>query len=284
MEVILRPATDPFLEGVVFPALALGAVDVAPALEHLLRAIEDEETRVLLELVLDAHGGAPLAALDDERWSQALSRLLFHDWFLDTEGWQVGPPHPAFAGPWEATLQLALMLEDPAFPYDDEARAAPLRRAAWEEPRAQLELSATLCGLWAPPPAFPPHHLLTAAGRGAWAPAAGLARADWAWRPMLTVAQWAAHLPSALSRLLDREVRRLAPLAPPERHELLAYWLGHAPRPPVLATCFSGLGPQAMDWIRDLGELARVVRAAAAAERGLTAVIASAPRERHRGL
>jgi hypothetical protein len=43
--------------------------------------------------------------------------------------------------------------------------------------------------------------------------------------------------------------------------------------PPVLAVSFSGLGPQANKWIREIGQLAHVIRAAAAAEQGITSVI-----------
>jgi hypothetical protein len=90
---------------------------------------------------------------------------------------------------------------------------------------------------------------------------------------MLTVNRWAAKLPSALSRLLEREVRRLAPVSPPERHEILDYWLGRVLDPPLLAVSFSGLGPRASDWIREIGQLARLVRNTAAAQQGLTAVL-----------
>jgi hypothetical protein len=91
------------------------------------------------------------------------------------------------------------------------------------------------------------------------------------------VNQWAAQLPNALSRLLEKEHRRLRPIEAPERHEVLQYWLGRVKEPPVLAVTFSGLGPKSNVWIRELGQLAQMIRAAAAGQQGLTAVIS------HRG-
>ena len=100
---------------------------------------------------------------------------------------------------------------------------------------------------------------------------------------MLTVNKWAAKLPSALSRLLDREVRRLHPVNPPERHEILDYWLGRVREPPLLAVSFSGLGPRATDWIREIGQLAQLIRTAAASQNGLTAVLGTMARGRDHG-
>lgn len=275
MEVVLRPANDHFLQEVVFPAFELGVLDCGPALEHLLRHLNDEATRVLLELVLDNSAGESFFSMTDTRWSQALYRLLFFDWFADSEGWAVTQQHPGFAGPWEETFHLGLMLEEPLYPYADEARADLYRRAFWNQPKKQLGLSSLLCGAWDSVPTFPPDQVLTVKGHGVYSPHAGIARADWSWRPMLTVNKWAAKLPSALSRLLDHEVKRLHPVNPPERHEILDYWLGRVEQPPILAVSFSGLGPRSMDWIREIGQLAQLIRTAAAQQQGLTAVLGS---------
>lgn len=283
MEVVLRPINDLFLQEVVFPAFELGVVDAAPALEHLLHHLNDEDTRVLLELVLDNNGHQSFFGLSDERWNQALYRLLFHEWFRDSEGWLVTQAYPGFAGTWEETFHLALMLDDPAYPYADEEQADAYRRAFWGQPRKQHGLATLLCGTWDPVPRFPPDQVLTVEGHGVYSPQQGIARADWSWRPMLTVNRWASKLPSALSRLLEREVKRLAPVTPPERHEILDYWLGRVPEPPLLAVSFSGLGPRSSDWIRDIGHLAQLIRQAAAQQQGLTAVLGMAGRGRDHG-
>ncbi|MBS1150754.1 MAG: hypothetical protein H6Q89_2452 [Myxococcaceae bacterium] len=54
---------------------------------------------------------------------------------------------------------------------------------------------------------------------------------------------------------------------------MLEYWLGRIPEPPVLAVNFSGLGPTANGWIKEIGTLAHLIRSVAANEQGLTAVI-----------
>ncbi len=275
MEVVLRPINDHFLQEVVFPAFELGVIDSGPAIEHLLKHLNDESTRVLLELLLDNTAGESFFSLTDDRWSQALYRLLFHEWFRDSEGWAVTQQYLGFAGPWEETFHLALMLEEPDYPYADEGRADLSRRAFWGQPKKQYGLSSLLCGSWDPVPRFPPDQVLTVVGHGIFSPQTGTVRADWAWRPMLTVNKWAAKLPSALSRLLDREVKRLHPVDPPERHEILDYWLGRVDQPPILAVSFSGLGPRASDWIREIGQLAQLIRTAAAKQQGVTAVLGS---------
>ncbi len=283
MEVVLRPINDLFLQEVVFPAFELGVVDAAPGIEHLLHHLVDEETRVLLELVLDNNGHQSFFGMSDERWNQAIYRLLFHEWFRDSDGWLVTQAYQGFAGPWEESFHLSLMLEDLDYPYADENRASDYRRAFWGQPKKQFGLSTLLCGAWDPVPRFPPDQVLTVEGHGVYAPQQGLARADWSWRPMIAVNRWAAKLPSALSRLLEREVKRLAPVNPPERHEILDYWLGRVPQPPILAVSFSGLGPRAMDWIRDIGQLAHLMRSAAAQQQGVTAVLGQASRGRDHG-
>jgi hypothetical protein len=273
MEVVLRPANDQFFSEVVFPAFEMGVVQTAPAVEHLLRYLNDEATRVLLEVVLEHAASGSFFGLSDDRWHEALYRLLFFEWLPDSEGWSIGRQHVGYAGPWEETFHLALMLEDSDYPYANEERADLYRRAFWGQPKKRYGLSTLLCGAWDPLPTFPPDQVLTLDGNGLYDPKAGVARADWAWRPMLTVNQWAAKMPSALNRLLDREVKRLSPVDPPERFEILDFWLGRIPSPPVLAVSFSGLGPRSSEWIREIGALGQVVRTAAAEQQGLTAVI-----------
>ena len=283
MEVVLRPINDHFLQEVVFPAFELGVIDSGPAFEHLLQHLNDEETRVLLELVMDNTAGESFFSMTDQRWSQALYRMLFYEWFRDSEGWAVTQQYMGYAGPWEETFHLGLMLEDADYPYSDDGSADLYRRAFWGQPRKVHGLASLLCGSWDPLPRFPPDQVLTVEGHGVFSPQTGIARADWAWRPMLTVNKWAAKLPSALSRLLEREVKRLAPVNPPERHEILDYWLGRVEHPPILAVSFSGLGPRASEWIREIGQLAHLIRTAAANQQGLTAVLGSQSRGRDHG-
>jgi len=273
MEVVLRPINDQFLRQVVFPAFELGVVDAVPAIEYLLHQLNDEGTRVLLELVLEHSADGSFFGLTDDRWSEAVYRLLFHEWFRDSEGWNISQQYTGYAGPWEETFHLALMLEDQQYPYAEDEKADQFRRAFWAAPRKKFGLATLLTGTWDPLPTFPPDQVLTIDGNGLYNPKAGVARADWAWRPMITVSEWAARMPSALNNLLDRESRRLRPVSAPEKHEVLDYWLGRTKEPPLLAVSFSGLGPRANEWIREIGSLAHVVRDAADAQQGLTAVI-----------
>jgi hypothetical protein len=280
MEVVLRPSNDRFLAEVVFPAFQLGVVEAAPALEHLLNFVADADTRVLLELVLDNSARDSFFGMEDDRWNQALYRLLFFEWQADHDGWYCSTPQVGFAGPWEETFHLALMLDDATYPYSDDAQAAEYRRNFWNAPKKDHGLATLLCGVWDPVPKFPPDQVLTVEGHGQYSPQHGIARADWSWRSTLITNRWAAKLPGVLSRLLEREVQRLKPVTPPEKFEILEYWLGRVPAPPVLAVSFSGLGPRAMDWIRDIGQLARVIRLAAAQQQGLTAVLGMPTRGR----
>lgn len=280
MEVILRPVNDQFLQEVVFPAFEQGVIQAGPAFEHLLRYLEHEETRVQLELLLDQHASESFFGLTDDRWNDVVYKLLFSEWLKDGDGWILADAWAAYAGPWEETFHLAMMLEDVEYPYFDEAAADQRRRSFWAQPSRVFSLASMLCGAWDPFPGFPPDQILTTAGTGVYQPQVRVARADWAWRPMLTVSQWAARLPGLLSRLLDREMKRLRPVEAPERHEILDYWLGRIPEPPLLAVSFSGLGPRAYEWIRQLGMLAQLIRASAAEQRGLTVVLSTRARNR----
>ena len=273
MEVVLRPTNDQFLRDVVFPAFELGVLNAAPAIDHLLRHVNDEATRVLLELVLEQSVEGTFFGLSDERWNEAVYRLLFYEWVPDSGGWIIASQYIGYAGPWEETFHLSLMLEDAVYPYSEDGSAELYRRSFWGQPQKRFGLSTLLCGTWDPVPSFPPDQVLTTEGNGIYNPRVGIARADWSWRPMMTVSTWASRLPSVLNALLDREVRRLRPVSVPEKHEVLDFWLGRVKEPPVLAVSFSGLGPRAHEWIREIGALAQVVRSAADVQQGLTAVI-----------
>ncbi|MCA2978818.1 MAG: hypothetical protein INH41_13275 [Myxococcaceae bacterium] len=273
MDVVLRPVNDSFLKKVVFPAFELGVVDATPGLEFLLKHLNDEATRVLLEMLLEHAVDGSFFGLTDHRWSEAVYRLLFFEWLPDSDGWIIANQYMGYAGPWTETFHLALMLEDPQYPYADDEQADQFRRGFWSAPRLKLGLSTLLTGTWDPVPNFPPDQVLTVEGAGVYDLKAGVARADWAWRPKTAVGEWAARMPSALSGLLDRESRRLRPISAPEKHDVLDFWLGRTSEPPLLAVSFSGLGSRANEWIREIGALARVVRKAANAQQGVTAVI-----------
>ncbi len=276
MEVVLRPVNDAFLKQVVFPALELGVVDAAPAIEHLLKFLNDEHTRIQLELLLDRGVEGSFFGLEDEKWSDAIYRLLFHEWSHDgSGGWHLVSDVVAYAGDWESTLHLALMLEDQHYPYWDALKAEQYRHNFMQSPFAEQGLASLACGIWNPVPTFPPDQVLTVQGHGDYRPGDGVARADWSWRPLHVVNGWAAQLPNALSRLLEKEAKRLRPIEAPEKHEVLQYWLGRIELPPVLAVTFSGLGERSNEWIREIGHLARVIRQAAASQHGLSAIISS---------
>lgn len=271
MDVVIRPANDVFLRQVVFPAFELSATAPHVAVEHLLHYLDDEPTRISLELLFD-QTHLTLGA-NNQRWNDLVYRLLFFDWLGDAEGWTCGGAFSGYAAQWEESFHVALMLEDPDYQYAVPGQADHQRRAFWARPQEDLGLAALMCGVWDPPPAFTPSAVFSAAETTAQSMSAGNHRADWAWRPMTTVNRWAARLPGALNRLLAREVKRLHPIDPPERFELIDYWLGRNPEPPVLAVSFSGLGPWAHRWLLEVGQLAHLLRDAASAQQGLTAVM-----------
>lgn len=273
MEVVLRPVNDDFLKQVVFPAFEQGVVDAVPAVEFLLQQLNDGPSRLALEMMLDKGLEGSFYGLEDEHWSEVCYRLVFHEWAREGEGWGLSQMHEGYAGNLEETLHFALMLEDAAYPYADAARAQAHRERFVERPDLRLGLSSLVCCAWDTMPRFPPDQVLTASGQGVYDVRARNVRADWSWRPMFAINSWAARLPNLLSGLLQREGQRLKPVVAPERHELLEHWLGHAEQPPILAVSFSGAGPGSSTWIREIGSLAKMIRACAAMEQGLTAVI-----------
>jgi hypothetical protein len=277
VEVVLRPVNDDFLREVVFPALEMGVVDAVPAIEHLVKDLDDEPVRGALEILLERGVEGSFFGLEDDKWSTAIYKLLFTEWRMGGNGWKMSSELSAYAGDWESTLHLALMLEDDAYPYFDDVRARAYRENFASSPFVEQGLASLVCGFWDPVPSFPPDQILHVQGDGAFKPGEKVARADWSWRPVHIVNQWAAQLPNALSRLLQKESRRLKPVDAPEKHDVLQYWLGRTEKPPVLAVTFSGLGPRSNEWIRELGQLARMLRQVAAQQQGVTAVIS------HRG-
>jgi hypothetical protein len=271
MEVVLRPIDDGFLGQVVFPAFERGVGDAKRGLDFLLTQVGDERIRLTLEQFLEVTIPGGFVTLDEERWTDIVHQLLFHQWRKGPDGWRPGAPQPPHAVQGEAGLHLALMLEQPFYPYFDEAQARAFRRDFQQTPEARSGIASLLCGVWEPFPRFPPAQVF--GGPGSYRPAQQLAVASWSWRPASEVKKWSAQLGTKLNRLLDREAQRLKPLELMERQDLLDHWMGLSASPaPVLSVTFSGLGLQAGGWGRELGSLVRVVRQASAKGQGLTAL------------
>ena len=134
-------------------------------------------------------------------------------------------------------------------------------------------LVALVAGIWDPFPAFPPDQVLVTLGRSLYRPSDNSAVADWCFRSSYAVKAWGRRLQEQVQRLVEREQKRLGKVAIPEVQELLAYWLGTLPAPPTLTVAFSGLGADAMAWVREVGQLAQQVREAAAQDFALTSLV-----------
>lgn len=285
MDIVIRTAQDRFLQEVAFPIFEMGMVNARIALERLERVLADDRTHLLVEMLL-ARGveGTAFWNLDADNWLETMYRLLFRQWEPSPEGWLSPEEIPGYAGDWEESLHLALMLEHPRYPYWDEAESQVLREACMQAPDTDLGLAAFACGLWDPEPMFAPHEVLSLQqDRGVYKPGERVL-ADWSYRPAEVASIWAQQLPNKLGRLLKREEMRLKPLDMPEASEILSYWLGKQAEPPVLAVAFSGLGPQASGWVRSIGEIVRQIRGAAEQGRGLTMILPKSVEERDYGI
>ncbi|MGZ6140756.1 MAG: hypothetical protein ACXWLA_08780 [Myxococcaceae bacterium] len=272
MNLVIRPVHDIFLEEVVFPAFALGVVDAGSGLAKLLETVADERVAWLLGRVLDRTVGGSFFGLVDDEWLELVHVLLFSEWERRRDGWHVAREHAGYAGDYELALHVALMLQDPSYPYAD-GRAAERFRDDWLGKVIRSGPVALVAGIWDPFPTFPPDQVLVTVGRSTYAPPENLAIADWSYRPSHAVQSWARRLDEQLRSLLGRERARLGPLSLRESDELLAYWSGQLPGAPALSVAFSGLGPTAGGWVREVGELSRLVRTAAAAHHGLTSLV-----------
>ncbi len=272
MNLVIRPVHDIFLEEVVFPAFALGVVDAGSGLAKLLESVADERVAWLLGRVLDRTVGGSFFGLVDDEWLVLMHVLLFSEWERRSDGWHVAREHAGYAANYELALHVALMLQDPSYPYADEP-AAESFRDEWLGRVIRSGPVALVAGIWDPFPTFPPDQVLVTVGRSTYAPAENLAIADWSYRPSHAVQSWGRRLDEQLRSLLGRERARLGPLSLRESDELLAYWSGQLPEAPALSVAFSGLGPTASGWVREVGELSRLVRSAAIAGQGLTSLV-----------
>lgn len=275
MDIVIRPVNSQFLEGILFPVFEMGMINAKVALERLRSMLGDDRTNLLLDVILERGEDAALFPLQTDKWLEACYRLLFSEWRQTPDGYDIRSEYVGYASSWDETLHLALMLEHPRYPYWDEEEAKLVREAALAAPEPELGLAALICGLWDPCPRFAPDQVLATTGRGYYKASDEVAIADWSYRASSTVSYWAQQLPTKLGRLLKREEVRLKPLEMPESKEILDYWMGKTPEPPLLTVAFSGLGQNAATWVRDLGALVQQVRSAAALEQGLTAIVTS---------
>ena len=204
MNLVIRPVNDVFLEEVAFPALAVGVVDAASGLGKLLESIADERVAWLLGRVLDRTVGGSFFGLVDDEWLELVHVLLFSEWERRRDGWHVSHEHPGYAASYELALHVALMLQDPSYPYAD-AHAAERFRDEWLGKVIKSGLVALVAGIWDPFPTFPPDQVLVTLGRSTYAPSEDLAIADWSYRPSHAVKSWERRLDDQLKNLVGRE-------------------------------------------------------------------------------
>jgi hypothetical protein len=273
MDVVLRPINDRFFHEQVLPFLNRALGDATAALEGLLDALADGQSRMLCERMLSTAVPGGLGSVDAEPWAELAERLAFQLWRESPGGWEVGGLQAGYADSWDEALHLSLMLEEPNYPYWDPKAARELRDSFKLRPLADVGLASLLAGQWDPFPEFPPDRVFVTQGRGEYFAGGRFAFADWAWRPARAVAHWQVNLPRKLERLLACEQERMRLSSLPERDEVLAFWMGKVPHPPPLTVSFSGLGPRAAGWIRELGALTSHVRQAATAKQGLAALV-----------
>ena len=272
MNLVIRPVHDVFLEEVAFPAFAVGVVDAASGLGKLLEWIGDERVTWQLGRVLDRTVGGSFFGLVDDEWLELVHVLLFSEWERRRDGWHVAREHPGYAASYELGLHVALMLQDPSYPYAD-AQAAERFRDDWLGRVIKSGPVALVAGIWDPFPPFPPDQVLVTVGRSTYAPAENLAIADWSYRASHAVKAWEHRLDEQLKNLLARERSRLGPVSLREADELLGYWSGQITETPALSVAFSGLGAASGGWVRELGELSKLIREAAAGGQALTSLV-----------
>jgi len=146
VNLVIRPVHDVFLEEVAFPAFAVGVVDAASGLGKLLEWIGDERVSWQLGRVLDRTVGGSFFGLVDDEWLELVHVLLFSEWERRRDGWHVAREHPGYAASYELGLHVALMLQDPSYPYAD-AHAAERFRDDWLGRVIKSELVALVTGI-----------------------------------------------------------------------------------------------------------------------------------------
>jgi hypothetical protein len=272
VNLVIRPVHDVFLEEVAFPAFAVGVVDAASGLAKLLESVGDERVSWLLGRVLDRTMGGSFFGLMDDEWLELVHLLLFSEWERRRDGWHVAREHPGYAAGYELAVHVALMVQEPSYPYAD-ADAAARFRDDWLGVPVRTGPVALIAGIWDPFPPFPPDQVLVTVGRSTYAPAENLAIADWSYRPSQAVKAWGRRLDEQLKNLVGRERVRLGRVSLREADELLGYWTGQIADAPALSVAFSGLGAASAGWVREVGELSRLIRNAATGGQALTSLI-----------
>src|SRR5688572_1667362 len=129
MDAVIRPVNDRFLHQVAFPAFEAGVMDASAGIHVLLERVRDEQIRSELEIILDRGLEGSFFSMDADRWLDTVYRLLFSEWTDDDGSWKVSGEVMGYAGSWQQTLHLALMLEHPRYPYWDENESAAVRDA-----------------------------------------------------------------------------------------------------------------------------------------------------------
>lgn len=278
MDVVLRSVNQRFLEEVAFPLFADGGGESADALQRMMEQVDDPQIRTQAEALIERTTDGGLSEREQDRFQEIVYRLLFSEWQRTSEGWATSPLYEAYAGELEETLNLSLMLTDASYPYWDEAKAAQQLAQVLSPPWLDRGLPAFIAGIWDPFPSFAPGLVLTTRGTNLYVQSEQLAQADWSYRHATQVQQWSSELHRAMRELMQREVERLRPIEVPEANEVVDFWLGKSAQPPHLVVAFSGLGPRAAHWVRQLAALAAQVRRAASREQGMTAIITGGSR------
>lgn len=273
MDVVLRSVNQRFLEQVAFPLFERGAGQDPEALRLLMEAVGDEAVRMQAEALLDRLSDGSFGEREMDRLQEIVYRLLFSEWERTADGWVTSAHQEAFAGGWEDTLHVALMITDPVYPYWDPVEAKRQRDQIGTPPYLERGLAGLISGIWEPFPSFAPGEILTTRGTNIFVPGERLAIADWSYRHPVQVQEWSSELPRALRELMQREIERLRPIDVPEANEVVDYWLGRSPEPPQLVVAFTGLGSRANTWVREIADLAAQIRRAASREQGLTAIV-----------
>lgn len=275
MDVVLRAVDPVFLEQVAFAAFKLAADDRSGALQFLHQRLHDEPLRQQVELLLES---TSFEDVEQDRFQALVYDLLFSDWQQTPSGWVRTSHQEPWAADLELTTHLAMMLTDPLYPYWDAQEAARQREQVTAPPWLDRGLAAFINGIWDGVPAFAPGEWLTTRGTNIVSAADKLAVADWSFRPARTVRAWNDKLPQLLRALIAREVQRLNPIDVPEAEEVVGYWLGIWTQPPPLVVAFTGLGPTASGWVREIAALAAQIRRAAERGHALTSIITGGPR------
>ena len=272
MIAVLRPVKDHFLTQVVFPVFEMGIYDARVGLKRLAAVLDDEHTRALVLGILERDNDEALFPLRPPESQEAMFRLLFWEWSQAPSGrWAISAEYPGWAAELHTALTAALMIESSDFPYADAGAAAGLRGRMLEHRGPLPGLVGFLCGAWDPVPMFAPDQVLATGGRAHFK-ANQVAIADWSWRSVEVVRAWNEKLPAKLSRLIEREQKRLG--FDFGSADVLDYWSGRRSDAGT-SVVFSGLGIEATTWVAEVARLAAVIREAAAAGHGMTSIVSN---------